>query len=280
MKGFAHLLFLGAVSYGALLVGIYFYQDRLLFQPNIPSRKVTSSPASIGLKFDPVTLIASDGVRLDGWFIPAHDARGVVLFCHGNAGNISHRLESIKIFHDLGMNTFIFDYRGYGLSEGKPTEQGTYLDVEAAWQYLTDQKGVPAEQIVLFGRSLGAAVAAHLATVEKPAGFIVESGFTSVPDIAAQLYPFLPARWMSRLYYPTKEGVRSAACPVLVVHSPDDEIIPFSHGQQIFEAAREPKQFLKLRGGHNEGFLISGEHYFDGLDTFLAGALSKRSPSP
>lgn len=274
MTASLHLLLLVALGYTALLIFLYLYQSHLLFLPHIPSRSVAATPADVGLAYEPVTLVASDHVELDGWFLPAADSRGVILFCHGNAGNISHRFDSLLIFHRLGFSILIFDYRGYGRSQGRATEAGTYADAEAAWQYLVQERSVDPDRIVLFGRSLGAAVAAQLATVHQPGALILESSFTSVPDMAAQLYPLLPARWLSRLRYDVLGYLQEVSCPVLVVHSPGDEIIPFSHGERLFAAARSPKGFLELKGGHNEGFLVTGPAYVHGLDDFLTAHLS------
>ena len=279
MNGFVHFLLVAACGYSALLAFIFFYQPRLLFFPNIPSREVKVSPTEVGLPYDSEKLVTSDNVQLDGWYIPAPQARGVVLFCHGNAGNISHRLESLLLFNKLGLSTLIFDYRGYGRSQGKPSEQGMYQDAEAAWQHLTQERDFSPPQIILFGRSLGAAVTAHLAVIHTPAALILESCFTSVPDIAADLYPFLPVRFLSRLDYNALEKLENVACPVLIVHSPNDEIIPYKHGRALYAAAKEPKSFLELRGGHNDGFLITGKTYRDGLDSFLSEILgSKKIP--
>ncbi|UCE88555.1 MAG: alpha/beta hydrolase [Pseudomonadota bacterium] len=256
-------------GYVLVLLVLYLLQARLLYLPGIPGREITATPAAIGLRHEDVELLTEDGVRLHGWFVPGRDARGVVLFFHGNAGNISHRLDSLRIFHQLGYSSFIIDYRGYGLSEGRPTEQGTYRDADAAWRYLVEQRGEAPHGIVVFGRSLGAAVAAYLAGAEKPRALIVETAFTSVPDLAAELYPMFPVRPLSRFRYDTRARLAGVSCPVLIVHSADDEIIPFSHGRSLFEAAREPKQMLVIRGGHNEGFIVSGNVYLDGLASFL-----------
>jgi len=269
------ILLIIAGAYGAFVLFVYFSQSSLLYLPNLPSRDVIATPDVVGLSYEPVKILADDGVRLDGWFIPARQARGAVLFFHGNAGNISHRLDSLKIFNDLGLDVLIFDYRGYGRSQGSPSEAGTYRDAEAAWRYLTEQRRIPARNIVLFGRSLGAAIAAYLATRHTPGALIIESAFTSVPELAADVYPFLPARWLSRFHYNIREYLGSVSSPVLVVHSRDDEIIPFKHGRELFAAANEPKHLLELRGGHNDAFLVSGQTYVKGLDTFLGIHLEK-----
>ncbi|HHD63422.1 MAG TPA: alpha/beta hydrolase [Desulfobulbaceae bacterium] len=270
MNGLANILLVAVVGYGLFLVFMYYYQNRLLFLPNLPSRNVERTPSSVGLAYEPVDLVTSDNIHLDGWFISAPEKRGVILFFHGNAGNISHRLDSLLLFHKLGFSTLIFDYRGYGRSQGQPSEAGTYLDAEAAWGYLTTDRSMAPSRIILFGRSLGAAVAVHQAAVQTPGALIVESCFTSVPDMAAELYPFLPARWLSRLDYNVQQQLRRVSSPVLVVHSRDDEIIPFRHGRALYEAANEPKQFLELRGGHNDGFLVTGRTYTQELDGFLS----------
>jgi len=201
----------------------------------------------------------------------------MVLFCHGNAGNISHRLESIEIFHRLGLNIFIFDYRGYGQSEGKPTEQGTYEDASVAWRYLTQQRQVNPNEIIVFGRSLGGAVASWLAQSHSPGALILESTFTSLADIAASLYPYLPVRLLLRFKYNTAEYLGKVNCPVLIVHSRDDEIMPFSHGCRLFEMASEPKKFLEISGTHNEGFIISGKDYEKGLNAFILEHIEPRT---
>lgn len=266
-----------ASAYALILVYMFFAQHRLLFLADYPSRALGPGPDSIGLAYETVDIVTEDHVLLNGWFIPAERSRGVILFFHGNAGNISHRLDSLKIFHDLHLSTLIIDYRGYGASEGTVSEAGTYRDADAAWRYLTEERGVPSGRIVLFGRSLGGAVAAYLATRSKSAALIVESGFVSVPDMAARLYPWLPARWLARIDYPTGEYLEAATCPVLIVHSLDDEIIPYQQGEALFETAHDPKQFLTLRGDHNGGFLLSGRLYTDGLDGFLSSVLEQRA---
>lgn len=264
------LLLLGLVIYLALGLFLFVYQSRLLYYPNIPSRAVVATPIRAGLAYESVEIVTNDGIRLHGWYLPTdREARGVLLFFHGNAGNISHRLDSLKIFFVLGLDVLIFDYRGYGQSEGKVSEQGTYLDAEAAWRYLTEGLRVPADEIVLFGRSLGAAIAAHLATKRNPRALIMESSFTSAPDLAGQYYRIFPVHWLARFRYAAKEYLGSVRCPVLIVHSLDDEIIPIQHGRALFAAANEPKEFLEIRGGHNEGFLASERSYIDGLDKFL-----------
>jgi fermentation-respiration switch protein FrsA (DUF1100 family) len=270
MSGLATTVLIIAGAYAALVLVAYFGQASMLYLPNLPSRELTVTTQEIGLQYENIELLTEDGVRLHGWYVPAAQARGTVLFFHGNAGNISHRLDSLRIFHNLKLSVFIFDYRGYGKSEGKPSEPGTQRDALAAWRFLTEERGVAPGKIILFGRSLGAAVAAWLATQKQPGVLIVESAFTSVPDMAAEFYRWLPARRLVRFEYATRDYVAQVRCPVLVVHSPDDEIIPFRHGEAIFAVARVPKEMLRLRGGHNDGFFVSGERYVHGMDAFLS----------
>lgn len=257
-----------ACAYLGLALLVFVFQSRLLY---MPGRTVRYTPRDTGLSYEEVILETEDQVQLCAWLVPAERPRAVVLLCHGNAGNISDRLDTIRLFHELGLTTFIFDYRGYGASRGSPSEKGTYLDAEAAWDYLVHTKEIPAGDIIVFGRSLGGAVAARLAEQRAPKALILESSFTSVPDLGARLYPFLPVRLLSRFSYNAEKHVRGITCPVLVVHSPQDEIVPFTLGQRLFDAANEPKTFLQIRGGHNEGFLVSGRVYTDGIDAFISG---------
>jgi len=261
------ILFVCGGAYVGLGLILLLFQSRYLY---FPERRIAMTPDSMGLSYEPVEIETDDGVTIAGWFVPAEPSRGVVLFCHGNAGNMSHRLDSIRLFNRLELSTFIFDYRGYGQSGGKTTETGTYRDVEAAWRYLLDEREIEPTEIVVFGRSLGGAIASWLAQEHTPAALIVESTFTSVPDLAAKLYPIYPVRWIGRFNYNAAEYVAKKKCPVLVVHSRDDDIIPFSHGRQLFDAASEPKEFLEIRGSHNEGFVVSGKPYQDGLDAFIS----------
>ncbi|HEY4696751.1 MAG TPA: alpha/beta hydrolase [Gallionella sp.] len=257
-----------AAAYGGLALGLFIIQSHLVFYPET-EREVAATPALAGLQYEDIHLKTVDGIGLHGWYIPAAQPRGTVLFLHGNAGNISHRLDSIEMFHRLGYSTLIFDYRGYGNSGGKPTEQGTYRDAEAAWRYLTEQRHIPSCRIVLFGESLGGAVAAWLAAREKPAALVIASGFTSVPDLGQQLYPYLPVRWLARIRYDTREYLRAVTAPVLIAHSPEDDIIPFEHGRALSAAANPPKQFLELAGGHNDGFIFMRESWVRVLGDFL-----------
>ena len=262
------LITIAAVGYGAIVVTIYLMQGRMLYLANVPGRELTARPADVGLDYEDVWIETEDGVRLHGWYVPGESSR-TLLFFHGNAGNISHRIDSIRQFHSLGLSIFIIDYRGYGRSGGKTNEQGIYRDADAAWQYLTENRGLRDGDIIVFGRSMGASAGAKLATKEQPLGVIVESSFTSVPEIAQELYPWLPVRWLSRLRHATRDYVADINCPVLVVHSRDDEIVPYRHGEAIFDAANEPRSLLTLRGGHNDAWLLDESNYVSGLRDFI-----------
>ncbi|WP_440995944.1 alpha/beta hydrolase [Arhodomonas sp. SL1] len=269
-------------AYGALVILLWAFQGRLLYLPHVGGTEIVATPARLGLDYERVALQAADGITLDGWYVPATRSRATLLFFHGNAGNLSHRLDSIRLFHELDLSVLIIDYRGYGRSDGRPSETGTALDARAAWRWLLEREGQSAETVVLFGRSLGAAVAAELAREVAPAAVILESPFRSVPKIAQKTYPFLPARWLARFDYATEDYVREIGAPLLVIHSEEDEIIPFTEGRAVYAAANEPKRLLAIHGGHNTGFLESRQTYLAGIDGFLeeAGLASGRVSAP
>jgi fermentation-respiration switch protein FrsA (DUF1100 family) len=266
IKKIMNVVLILLVFYLAFLITIYFMQDRMLY---FPDREVILTPNDIGLEYDEVSIRTEDNVTIAGWYIPVKHEKGVLLFCHGNAGNISHRLESVNIFHNIGLSVLIFDYRGYGKSGGRPSEKGTYRDAEAAWNYLIEEKRASPDRIIVFGRSLGGAIAADIALRHRPGGLILESSFLSVPEMGKKYYPWLPVKLLSKYDYSTIDKIQSISCPKLIIHSPHDEIVPFEHGRMLFKRAKQPKEFLQLSGGHNEGFLISGDLYFDGLKRFV-----------
>ncbi len=261
------ILALAAGAYAALCVLAFAFQTRLVF---FPARRLLANPGQAGMAYRDVRFRTGDGIELHGWFIPGSGGSPVLLFCHGNAGNISDRLESIRIFHDLGLSVFIFDYRGYGLSGGRASEAGTYEDARAAYRLLVQEEGVRPEDIVFFGRSLGGSVAIALAAEHVPAALIVESCFPSLADVAARAYPFLPVRRLIRVRYDSTDRISRVRCPKLLIHSRDDEIVPLGLGLRLFELAAHPKQFLEIRGDHNAGFVESGRAYTEGLERFLA----------
>ncbi|MCP4602663.1 MAG: alpha/beta hydrolase [Proteobacteria bacterium] len=250
----------------AVMALIVAFQSKLVY---FPSSEIDETPDETGLPFDNVWLNTSDNIKLHGWFISAKNESAVVLLCHGNAGNISHRLSLVRMLINLDLSVFVFDYRGFGKSDGSPDEEGTYLDAEAAWKYLTETRGIAPGRIVVHGRSLGGPIASHLAVDHTPGALVVDSSFTSLPDIGQEIYPFLPVHLLSRFDYFTLQNVTKVRCPVLVIHSPSDDIVPYHHGEKIFEAAPEPKRFLKVHGGHNDNFAVSSSTYGGGLKAFI-----------
>lgn len=262
----ASIAIIAVLLYVGLSGLMYLRQDALVYYP---VAEIAHTPADMDWEFEDLTLRTQDGLDIHAWFVPLENPRGVVLFCHGNAGNIGQHLETVRILRDLGLSVLIFDYRGFGASEGQPSESGTYLDVQAAWNFLVEEKAVAPENIVVFGRSLGGAVATYLAARQKTGALIIESTFTSLPDIAASLYPYLPVRWLAKYSYNSLARISDVQAPVLVVHSPDDDLTPFTHGQALYAAASEPKRFLEISGNHNSGFLTSGATYVEGLRSFL-----------
>lgn len=263
---------LGAVGAAYVVVAgaLWLGQSQLLYQPSL-DRAAAPTPADIGLTYDDLRIETADGVRITGWSIPAPAADApVVLFFHGNAGHIGDRLETLAMLHEAGAGVVIIDYRGYGASEGEPTESGTYADARAAWHWLTDTAGVAPARVVVFGRSLGAAVAAHLASETGPAGLVLEAAFTSLPDLAAERYPWLPARWLTRMRYATADYLRAVECPVMLAHAPDDEIVPFHHARRLNRLRPPVDTFHRLsKGGHNSAFVLSQPGYTRALRAFL-----------
>ena len=275
MRMLFNLLITVLVGYLGLVLLVYLAQSRLIYFPE-PGREIVSTPDQIGLAYESVEIITENNETLHAWYVPAPEAKATILFFHGNGGNISHRMDYLSMFHRLGYNTLIFDYQGYGQSSGSPSELGTYQDASAAWQFLTEEKKIAPAEIVLFGESLGGAIAAWLAAKENPGLLVLASTFTSVPDMAEKIYPFLPVHLIARFNYNTLESLQSITNPVFVAHSPQDEVVPFEHGHNLFQAAAEPKQFLELQGGHNNGFIFMQESWVKALGAFVDENLNVR----
>ena len=259
------VLVVSALFLGLMLL-LFVFQEKMVF---FPGKRLGDTPEAAGLHYEDVYLVTDDDIKIHGWYVPHPDAQATLLFFHGNAGNLSHRLESISIFHDIGLAVFIIDYRGYGRSEGRPTERGTYRDAMAAWNYLVGERRLRPDEIIVFGRSLGGAVAAALAAKVTPAAVILESTFTSIKDLGKHYYPYLPVSWIARIHYPVDKYITSFKCPVLVIHSDQDEVVPARLGQRLFDSAPEPKMFLPVSGDHNNGFLLSRDVYVKGIRRFL-----------
>jgi uncharacterized protein len=228
-----------------------------------------------------VRLVTTDGLRLSGWYFlaAANSPRSqlAVLVCHGNGGNISHRLELYAALLETGVNVFAFDYRGYGRSEGRPDEDGTYCDAQAAYAWLV-QRGFTPDAIVVFGESLGGGVATELARREVVAGLILQSTFTSIPDLGAELFPFLPVRWIAKIRYDTHSKLPLLSRPLLVMHSRADGLIPFRHAERNFAAANEPKCLWEIEGDHNDALDADRARFIAGIEGFLARLTRKPTP--
>ncbi len=266
------VIFICVSVWVSLIIMFHFFQQNFIY---FPHSEIVSTPKTIPLDYEDLTLTTSDGIEIHAWWVPNQNARATLLFLHGNAGNISHRLDSINIFHQMGFSVLIIDYRGYGKSTGKPTEEGTYIDAETAWLYLINEKKINSDEIVIFGRSLGGAIAAWLADKYPSAALIVESTFTSIPDISKHYYPYLPISLVARIIYPTIDRMSNINSPVLVIHSANDEIVPYKFGKELFNQANDPKTFLEINGGHNDGFITSSDKYINGIEHFITNILNK-----
>lgn len=256
----------GAVA--LLVVVVVWFEEAFIY---FPSRGDVGTPADRGLDYQEAYLTAEDGVRLHGWLVPGRGPL-TLLWLHGNAGHIGHRLEQLALIRErLGVGVFLLDYRGYGRSEGRPSEDGTYRDASAALTYLQAQPGVDAAGIVLYGQSLGGAVAVELATRERVRGLILEAPFASVPAMARAVYPFLPVGPFLRNRYDSLARIGSVGAPVLILHSERDEVVPYEQGRALFAAAAEPKRFHTIVGaGHNDAYYRGGSGYWQALQEFLA----------
>ncbi|MBD3161859.1 MAG: alpha/beta fold hydrolase [Candidatus Eisenbacteria bacterium] len=271
------ILALLLAAYALLCLLAFAFQSRLVF---FPDRELTATPRDAGLDYEDISFLAQDGVRLHGWMIPGPDGGPLVLLLHGNAGNVSHRLGIIRLLHDLGASVFIFDYRGYGRSEGTPSEQGTYRDAEGAWRLLTERENVRPSRIVLFGRSLGSAVAIDLASSRTPAGLILEGSFPSLVAVGRKAYPYLPVGLLARIRYDSARKIPGIGSPKLFLHAQDDDVVPIALGRRLFDAAAEPKEFVIIAGGHEGPGWDPGTHYARSLRAFLDAVRERPKAGP
>ena len=255
-----------AAIYTVKAIRLYRRQGEHVYHPR---RELSGTPADQGLNYEDIHFRSADNILLHGWYAPCNGSSRVILLLHGNTGNISDCISSISLFAKLGYSSFVFDYRGYGQSEGHTDEQGTYRDAEAAWEWLLRERQYAPQQVVILGRSLGASISSWLASRHRPAAVVLESTFTSLPDIAAETHRLIPARLMTRFEYNTLSNIRQIHSPILIVHGRDDIVIPYHHGRRLYAAANEPKAFLDIDGNHAEGFLFSGQGYIKGLQAFL-----------
>lgn len=248
-----------------LAASFYFFYPKIEnFFIFYPEPSFESVPKDWDLNYEEVSFEAGDGTKLHGWFFPLPGKGPFILFCHGNAGNISHRIENVKLLLDYGLQVFIYDYRGYGRSKGRPSEAGLYQDGLGAYDYLVKRKKIPPDKIILFGRSLGAAVAMEIATRRDIKSIIIESAFTSTKDMAKSMFlfqllsPFLPPHYNNLI------KIRAVTVPTLIIHGETDEIVPFRMGQRLYRTASAPKYFFPIRGaGHNDTYFVGGKRYFE-----------------
>ncbi len=253
-----------------VLLGVWlFFQILEPYLIYFPTRTLEATPADIGLAYEDVFLTTEDGVRIHGWFLPNPSATWTILFFHGNGGNISHSLKRLQVFQQLNLQTLIFDYRGYGQSEGFPSEKGLYVDALTMYEYLVQQKGIPPGRMILYGGSLGGGVAIDLATRVPVAALICEGCFPSIIEIGKIAYPFLPVSLLARSRYDSLKKVPHLTMPKLFLHARKDEVVPFELGFRLYQASAEPKTFFELKGGHNDAFLVTGEPLLQQLKNFF-----------
>ena len=249
-----------------LLIGyVRYIESHAIFYP---MKGIDLTPKYLDLAFEDIYLTTADNFKINGWFIPADKARYTVLFFHGNAGNLSHRLEKIMIMHQMRLNVFIIDYRGYGRSQGKPTEAGMYLDARCAYDYLVDKRKLSPEQIILYGESLGNGAVVHLAAESKVAALVIESGFSRGRDVAKSVYWFVPNFFFSNSF-DSLTKIKKVSAPKLFIHSRNDEIVPLRLSKKLYAAAGEPKEFCEIIGSHNTAYMDSREAYVSGLGSFI-----------
>lgn len=261
--------FLSTLFFIIALLNVYMF----IMQPGMvffPYKSLQQTPDQWGLEYEDVFVKSGNQNRIHGWYLPAQGSNQSLLFFHGNGGNISHRGDSLKIFNRLGLNVLIIDYQGYGKSEGSPGEKKIYQDAQAAWTYLLEEKNFKPSEIVIFGRSLGGVVAARLASEVTPRALIIESTFSSVNDMAKRIFPVLSKIIYSRYKFDALESIKKNKAPLLLLHSRDDEIIPFELGEKIYQQASKPKIFVEMAGDHNNGFILSQPGYEQALKNFLS----------
>ncbi|MFH1655972.1 MAG: alpha/beta hydrolase [Candidatus Omnitrophota bacterium] len=233
-----------------------------------PMKAIEATPKDIGLDYEDIYFKVEDGVTLNGWLVKNPKAKATILVFHGNAGNISHRLEKISILNQIGLNVFIIDYRGYGRSQGRPSEEGIYKDARAAYDYLATLKGINKDKIVSFGSSIGGAVAIDLAVNRDVACLVVDSSLTSAKDMGKRFYPYIPS-FLFQTKFNSIDKVKTIKSAKIFIHSINDEIVPFEFGQRLYDAASQPKEFFKILGGHNSGFMESKDVIIKKLGSYF-----------
>ena len=271
---------MAAVSYAGVLLFLFAIQDYFIFHP---AGIVDLDPGRLGIRYEDLRIRTSDGETLAGWFVPAGSPRATVLFLHGNAGNIGHRLHALMGLPEAGLSVLIIDYRGYGESTGSPSEEGLYRDAEAAWDHLTGERGLSPGSIVLYGESLGSAPALHLAArleragKEGPAAIVLEGAFTSALEMGKRAFPFLPVSWVLRSRFDNLSRIREVTAPLLIIHAAHDEVVPIEMGRRLLEASASRKK--KLRevepGGHNTIWMQGARDLYAEIGGFVERALER-----
>jgi uncharacterized protein len=274
------ILVIAVLAYAAAVVGLRVSEKGLVYHP--AERRVQPPPS--GLHVREVAFPSEDSTRLTAWIVPAvqADSSGYwLLVCHGNYGNIGYGQRPVfyEFVRAAGLSLLAFDYRGFGASAGSPSEQGLYADARASYHFLTDSLRVPPDRIILFGHSLGSGVAIELATEVPAAALVVEGAYTSVPARGQELYPWFPVMQIATQRFPSIDRIARVHVPVLFLHSPEDEIIPFVHGRRLYAAANEPRRFVPVRGGHMDAFEVDSGTYF-GAITDLVRSLPHAAPTP
>jgi len=268
------IIWLFTVLVGLFLVlGVYLYfnQGRMIF---MPMKELAITFSETGLEGEDIYIQVVPEEKINAWYFTGKPGEKTILFCHGNAGNISHRLETVQFLKDLEVNILLFDYRGYGLSDGHPTEEGAYADTRAAFNWLVSEKKIEPSDIIIFGRSLGGAVAIELASKISCGGIIVESSFTSVSELGAKMFPLFPVKYLLRYDFDSIGRIKHLKCPILVTHSPEDEMIPYEMGQRLYENAPEPKYFIDLHGSHNDREYLGDKTYIEAMTNFIFNSKS------
>jgi fermentation-respiration switch protein FrsA (DUF1100 family) len=258
------------IVYPILFCVLLFVYIRYLERRGIyyPAREINFYPSDVNLTFEEIFVTTLDKLKINAWYIPSQQAKFTLLFCHGNAGNLMDRLDKIQVFHSIGVNIFIFDYRGFGKSQGRPGEQGIYLDAQAAYGYLVNTLKVNPSEIILYGESLGSAVAIDLARKKAVGGLIIEGGFSCGKDMAAKIYPFLP-RFIFSDIFDSLAKIKEIHAPVLFIHSREDEIVPLRLAYKLYQQANPPKEFVELSGNHNVSFFDHLEKVTSSVSAFI-----------
>lgn len=272
------LILLCVSVYILLILGFYVFQDRIVFRPESDGRQHIEQPSDYDLDCHDIHLLTEDGVRIHAWYLPSKsESDWFLLYFHGNNTNLSHQLATLQILHQCPINVLAIDYRGYGASEGRPSESGFYADARVAWQSVQNL-GATKDKCLIMGRSLGGGVASYLAEYSQCAGLILESTYTSVPEVGQKRYPFLPVKALIRTQFPTLNRLRRLSCPSLIIHSKADTTIPWDNAVALVEAS-QCGQLLEIQGAHGDGYLQSGSSYTDGLHHFIQQRMAAHQPS-